>query len=265
MKVEGGMGKQKMRDCWVDDVRGFAIYLNNGLEELIQQKQKSSDYIYLLHCYIGICDSKTILKSIYYLEELIVLKYEECAFLYLVELANQYIENDANIILHLSNKHIMYLLDACQKTCLFNTSLSILRIVRSELNYDKQFDLYYAKVMTQCYDFETALNEVNKLPESNETILYKLIIFEHLGKDEEAKKLLDKLKNKEKIIYDKWYYIILRNSWLLICFQLFQHVFEHLKHIFLCQDLLIRQNKVVLQIELIVKVLLGLVERLNMQ
>lgn len=190
----------------------FYNNIKNGLEELIQQNQKSSDYIYLLHCYIGICDSRKLLKSISYLEELIAFKYEECAFLYLVELANQYIETDENIILHLSKKYIMYLLDSCQKTCVFDTSLSILRIVRSELKCDKQFDLYYAKVLTQCYDFETALDELNKLTESNETVLYKLIIFEHLGKDEEVKKLLNDLSNKEKIIYDKWYYIILRNT-----------------------------------------------------
>lgn len=193
----------------------FLEFYNNikiGLEELIQQKQRSSDYIYLLHCYIGICDSRKLLKSISYLEELIALKYEECAFLYLVELANQYIETDENIILHLSNKYVMYLLDACQKTCVFNTSLSILRIVRSEINSNRQFDLYYAKVMTQCYDFETALNVLNKMMESNETVLYKLIIFEHLGEDEEVKKILNELNSKEKIIYDKWYYIILRNT-----------------------------------------------------
>lgn len=190
----------------------FFNNIKNGLEELIQKKRKSSDYIYLLHCYIGICDSRKLLKSINYLEELIALKYEECAFLYLVELANQYIVTDENIILHLSQKYVIYLLDACQKTCVFNTSLSILRIIRSEISYDRQFDLYYAKVQTQCYDFETALEVLNNMQESNEIVLYKLIIFEHLGKDEEVKKLLNKIINKEKIIYDKWYYVILRNT-----------------------------------------------------
>lgn len=186
--------------------------IKNGLEEIIQKKQQSSDYIYLLHCYIGICDSRKLLSSINYLEELIALKYEGCAFLYLVELANEYIKMEEKIILHLSSKYVMYLLDACQKTCSFNTSLSILNIVHLKDNRDKRFSLYYAKVKTQCYEFETALNELNKLPESNETLLYKIIILEHLGKDCEVKELLDELIKKETVIYDKWYYIILRNT-----------------------------------------------------
>lgn len=190
----------------------FYNNIKNALEEIIQKKQQSSDYIYLLHCYIGICDSRKLLSSINYLEELIALKYEGCAFLYLVELANEYIESEEKIILHLSSKYVTYLLDACQKTCSFNTSLSILHIINLKDNYDKRFSLYYAKVKTQCYEFETALTVLNKLPESNETLLYKLIILEHLGKDLEVKELLDKLMKKETVIYDKWYYIILRNT-----------------------------------------------------
>ena len=190
----------------------FYNNIKNALEEIIQKKQQSSDYVYLLHCYIGICDSRKLLSSINYLEELIKFKYEECAFLYLVELANEYIESEKTIILHLSDKYVRYLLDACQKTCSFNTSLSILHIMESKNEYDNQFRLYYVKVKTQCYEFETALTELSKLPESNETLLYKLIILEHLGKDSEVKKLLDKLMKKETVIYDKWYYIILRNT-----------------------------------------------------
>lgn len=186
--------------------------IKNGLEEIIQKKHQSSDYIYLLHCYIGICDSKKLLNSINYLEELIAFKYEDCAFLYLVELANEYIKSEEKIILHLSSKCVMYLLDACQKTCSFNTSLSILRIVNSKNNPDKRFGLYYIKVKTQCYEFETALNELNKIPESNEKLLYKLIILEHLGRDSEAKNLLDELMSSKTITYDKWYYVILRNT-----------------------------------------------------
>lgn len=199
----------------INSTEEFLEFYNDikiGLEELMQKKRESTDYIYLLHCFIGICDSRKLLNSIEYLEELIELKYEDCAFLYLVELASEYIKMEETIILHLSHKYIIYLLDACQKTCSFTTSLSVLRIVNSKKNHNERFNLYYAKVKTQCYEFETALNELNNLSESNETLLYKLIVLEHLGRDSEVKTLLNNLMQKETVTYDKWYYIILRNT-----------------------------------------------------
>lgn len=186
--------------------------IKNGLEEIIHEKCQSSDYIYLLHCYIGICDSKKLLNSLNYLEELISLKYEKCDFLYLVELTNEYIETEEKIIIHLSNKCILVLLDACQKTCSFKTALSILEIVNQKSVQQNYFSLYHAKVMTQCYEFEAALDELKQLPKSNETLLYKLIVFEHLGMDYDAHSILMELMNDVNVIYDKWYYIILRNT-----------------------------------------------------
>lgn len=186
--------------------------IKNGLEEIIHEKCQSSDYIYLLHCYIGICDSKKLLNSLNYLEELIFLKYENCDFLYLVELANEYVETEEKIIIHLSNECILILLDACQKTCSFKTSLSILEIVNQKSVQQNCFLLYHAKVMTQSYEFEAALNELKQLPKTNETLLYKLIVFEHLGMDHDAHNLLLELMDDLNVVYDKWYYIILRNT-----------------------------------------------------
>lgn len=204
--------------------------IRNGLEEIIHKKCQSSDYIYLLHCYIGICDSKKLLNSLNYLEELIFLKYQNCDFLYLVTLANEYIETEEIIIIHLSNKCIQILLDACQKTCSFKTSLSILEIVNKKSDRQNCFLLYHAKVMTQCYEFKTALDELNQLPKSNETLLYKLIVLEHLGMDDDVNSLLIDLLDGANVIYDKWYYIILRNT---------AHYFEYdqaIENLLVCQD-----------------------------
>ena len=190
----------------------FYYNVKNGLEELVQQKKNSSDYIYLLHCYIGICNGKKTLKSIEYLEELIKLEYNACSFQYLVELTNGYIDSEKNILLHLSELCILNILDACQKTCSFKTSLVILDTIRSGNNWNEKYGVYYVKVMTQLYHFNTALKELESLPENNETLMYKLIILEHLGKEEEISKTLNLLIQNRNIVFNKWYYIILRNT-----------------------------------------------------
>lgn len=190
----------------------FYYNVENGLEELVQQKKDSSDYIYLLHCYIGICNGKKIIKSIKYLNELIKLEYNACSFQYLVELTNKYIGSEKNILLHLSESSILSILDACQKNCSFETSLLILDTIRSGNVWNEKFAIYYVKVMTQLYHFNIALKELELLPENNETIMYKLIILEHLGKEEEISKILTSLIQNSNKVLDKWYYIILRNT-----------------------------------------------------
>lgn len=190
----------------------FYQNVEEGLEELVQQKKESSDYIYLLHCYVGICDGKRILRSIKYLEKLITIKYEACSFLYIVELTENYLDTQKDVLLNLSKHCILYMLDACQKTCSFNISLGILNIIKNSTLWDKHFSIYYVKVMTQLYHFDTALKEIESLPKNNETLMYKLIILEHLCKEDEAKKLLDSFIKSNNIVHDKWYYIILRNT-----------------------------------------------------
>lgn len=190
----------------------FYYNVENGLEELVQQKKESADYIYLLHCYVGICDSKRILKSIKYLEDLIALEYDACSFLYLVELTKMYIDSDGNILLHISCQSILKLLDACQKTCSFEISLKVLEIIKLGNGWNERFGIYYVKVMTQLYHFDTALKEIEVLPNNNETLMYKLIILEHLGKEQEISGLLSSFMQSKDKVYDKWYYIILRNT-----------------------------------------------------
>lgn len=190
----------------------FYYNVEKGLEELVNQKKDSSDYIYLLHCYIGICDGKKIVKSIKYLEDLIKIEYDACSFHYLVELINMYINSEKNILLHLSERYILNILDSCQKICSFETSLKIMEIIRSGNIWNDKYGVYYVKVMTQLYHFSIAIKEIELLPQNNETLMYKLIIFEHLGMNEEISELLNFLIRNKNKVYDKWYYIILRNT-----------------------------------------------------
>lgn len=195
-----------------EDFMEFYYSVEQGLEQIIKNKKGSSDYIYLLHCYIGICDSKRLLKEIKYLEELITLEYNNCSYIYLVELTSEYLCSNEEIINHLSQKSVLELLDACQKTCSFDISLKILKILKGKQKYIEIYCLYNVKVLTQLYKFSEALEEAKMLSKNNETFLYVLNILEHLGKDEEIIALLEAFFNKEDIIRDKWYYLILRNT-----------------------------------------------------
>ena len=112
-----------------EDFFEFYNIVENGLEEIIERKKEDSDYLYLLHCYIGICDTKRLLNRIEFLENLIELKHNESSFLYLVELSNEYLNIDYNVILNLESRSLQLLLDACQKTCSFDVSQEILSLL----------------------------------------------------------------------------------------------------------------------------------------
>lgn len=195
-----------------EDFFEFYNIVENGLEEIIERKKEDSDYLYLLHCYIGICDTKRLLNRIEFLENLIELKHNESSFLYLVELSNEYLNIDYNVILNLESRSLQLLLDACQKTCSFDVSQEILSLLCKFNKMNDKFALYSIKVKTQLYQFDKALDEIKKLPENNETILYKLIILEHLNYRDEIIEILKKFSKNDNIIQDKWYHIILRNT-----------------------------------------------------
>ena len=195
-----------------EDFMDFYNSVEQGLEQIIKNKKGSSDYIYLLHCYIGICDSKRLLKEINYLEDLITLEYNNCSYIYLVELTSEYLCSSEEIINHLAQKSVLKLLDSCQKTCSFNISLKILEILKGKHEYSEIYSLFNVKVLTQLYKFSEALEEAKRLPKNNESFLCVLNILEHLGKDEKIITLLENFFNKEDIIHDKWYYLILRNT-----------------------------------------------------
>lgn len=195
-----------------EDFIDFYLNIEDGLEEIVQNSKNTSDYIYLLHCYVGLCDSTRLIKKVNYLEELIKIKYNDCAFFYIVELTNEYLNNEKNVFVHLSKNIISDLLDSCQKTCSFETSQLLLSIFSNDVNFDENYGLYNVKVLTQLYKFSSALYKIKNIPETNESVLYKLIILEHLGKNEDVLNILSTYLNKKNIIRDKWYYLILRNT-----------------------------------------------------
>ncbi len=176
------------------------------LEELILSKNRDKDYIYLLHCLIGVCGFKDLQRNINYLVDLIAIEYNNCAYYYIVEI----ISNEKEILSFLPQTSIMQLLDSCQKCSEFSFGLEICNKLSNSNQSNNQYTIYAIKFLTQMYDFEQALSLIEIADECNETLVYKLNILQHQGKDSEAKSLINQLI--EKAIKDKWYYIILRNS-----------------------------------------------------
>ncbi|HFR4093464.1 TPA: tetratricopeptide repeat protein, partial [Streptococcus suis] len=91
----------------------------------------------------------------------------------------------------------------------FNGGLAILNSLQQD-NYSKDLQLYYPRFQIQKYEFEEALKSLEKLENSSGTLLYKLNAYGHLGKDQDAIKLLNETMNS--VEKDDFYYIILRNS-----------------------------------------------------
>ncbi len=176
------------------------------LEELILLKNRDKDYIYLLHCLIGVCGFKDLQRNINYLVDLISIEYNNCAYYYITEIISQ----EKEIITFLPKTSINQLLDSCQKCSEFSFGLEICDQFSNDGEHDNKYAIYAIKFLTQMYDFEQALSLIDNTYNSNETLVYKLNILQHQGKDDEAKLLIN--QSIDTINKDKWYYIMLRNS-----------------------------------------------------
>ena len=185
----------------------FYQTIEKTLEELIVKKNNSSDYVYLLHCLIGVCNFKDLQRNIDYLVDLINTEYNNCSYFYVTEI----VSHEKEIVNYLPKSTVLQILDSCQKSSEFILGLSICRQLEEKSSSSYKGTMIYAvKFMTQMYDFDNALEMLEELPRSNKTIMYKLNILQHQGKNQEAKVIVDELLKTN--CKDKWYYIILRNS-----------------------------------------------------
>lgn len=194
-----------------EDFIDFYNSIEKTLEELIICSVNNEDYVYFLHCLIGICSIHDLIRNINRLIELIGIKYNNCAYYYISELFRD-LDNSNEIIKYLPGYSVVQVLDSCQKSSEFSLGLSIYNQWQtSNPNDAANFKIYAIKFLTQMYDFDQALSLIDNLEMSNEIMLYKLIILQHKALDEQAKKIIDGIK-KDCSYKDKWYYLILRNS-----------------------------------------------------
>lgn len=194
-----------------EDFLDFYNSIEKTLEELIVCGVNNEDYVYFLHCLIGICSIHDLIRNINRLIELIGIKYNNCAYYYVTELIRD-LDDSNEIIKCLPVYSIVQILDSCQKSSEFSLGLSIYNQWQSSSPNDAvNFKIYAIKFLTQMYDFDQALSLIDDLEKTNEIMLYKLIILQHKALNEQAKKIIDDIK-KDNPLKDKWYYLILRNS-----------------------------------------------------
>lgn len=192
----------------INDEEFIELYrsVETTLEELIAQKTYKQDYIYLLHCLIGVSSFTDLQKNISYLVELISLEYNNCSFFYIVDL----ISSIKEIINYLPESTIFQVLDSCQKSSEFSLGLEFYNQIKQNPHFINDYSIFAIKYLTQTYDFEQALSLVDNIEITNESTLYKLNILQHQGNDEDAIAIIEKLLINPK--KDKWFYLILRNS-----------------------------------------------------
>ena len=194
-----------------EDFIEFYNSIEKTLEELIISRVDNDDYVYFLHCLIGVCSIHDLMRNINRLIELIGIKYNNCSYYYIAELIRD-IESPYEIIACLPRYSITQILDSCQKASEFSLGLSIYEQWKNNKNSnDSSLEIYAIKFLTQMYNFDQALELIDRLNISNEIVLYKLIILQHKALDDKAKSIVDNmiLNCTDK---DKWYYLVLRNS-----------------------------------------------------
>ena len=175
------------------------------LEQTILSIGIGGELAYLIHCLVHISSLEELRQNIEYIKKLLEIEYRKNSYFYIVSLSKKIF----NLIELLPEKYIHYILNSHQWTSNFNDGLTILRNLKIEY-YSENINLYYPRFLIQLYEFNEALNLLEKLENNSGNLLYKLNAYGHLGKDKEAIKLLN--ENLNSVEKDDFYYIILRNS-----------------------------------------------------
>ena len=191
----------------VFDFTDFCSLLSDSIEDAALNSHGTKDYVYLLHCWVGINSANVLRQKTSLVQELIDIKYKENEYYYIDSVASSLTE----VISYLSPRSINKILISFQRVSDFQAGLNLLNNLRiNEKNLYEQFNIFYVKFLIQTYLFDDALEELQELPDSSEKLLCQTNALQHLGKDTEVRTLLkDKLGLCPK---DENYYIILRNT-----------------------------------------------------
>lgn len=189
------------------DLTNFCSRLSDSLEELAESYHGTKDYSYLLHCWVGINSSENLKKKSSIVQELISIKFKENAYYYIDTVAISIMD----IIIYLPESTIEKILISFQRVSDFKNGISILNSLRylDTVLYGK-FQIFYIKFLIQTYEFDEALEELNKIPSSSAKLLCKTNALQHLGRDSEVEYLLK--TELPTCVTDENYYVILRNT-----------------------------------------------------
>lgn len=185
----------------------FCEKLSSSLESTAMNLHGTKDYAYLLHCWIGINNSKELKSKTSFIQDLINIRYKENAYYYIDTIANSLKE----VVCYLPNDCIEKILVSIQRVSDFSVGIDILNTLRVNAeNIYNQFIIYNIKFLIQTYNFEDALNNLKQIQDSSEKLLCQTNALQHLGRDKEVYALLN--SKLQLCDHDENYYIILRNT-----------------------------------------------------
>jgi hypothetical protein len=181
-----------------------------NIEEIISSKAMSKNELYLLNCLIGLFTANQLQEKIGYVIRAITINYQQCLYNYIDLLYPDIRE----VLTILPNDCIIKILDSFQKTSNFYNGLEMITILKNTLGLTIEYNLFYAKFLTQTYQFYEALAVLEEMNHTDSVILYKMNIYQHLYNDAKAKHLLSILvqNNKDVNSLSDEYYIALRNT-----------------------------------------------------
>lgn len=190
--------------------------LVNSLELMLSNMTPDKEYNYLLHCFVGIFTADQFKSKLNYVIKLLDIQFKANQYYYLVTFYKSACRqhNWIEIINFLPLFSLEQLLDSMQKTSEFYCGMKLLGQIKQSNRQDVgKLMIYEVKYLTQTYCFEQALELIESYDLSEQTILYKLNILQHLGRDVEAKKVVNDLtSHNSEVFHSEYFYVILRNT-----------------------------------------------------
>jgi ABC-type phosphate transport system ATPase subunit len=196
----------------INDENYLEVYSNLllSLEEIIVSSAMGKNELYLLNCLIGLFTAKQLREKISCVIRAITINYQQCLYNYIVLLYPEIKE----VLSVLPEDCIIKILDSFQKTSNFYDGLEIISLLSKSGGLFAEYKLYYAKFLTQTYQFSEALKNLKEMENTDSVILYTMIIYQHLGNDTKVKELLSILleRNENTNFFSDDFYIALRNT-----------------------------------------------------
>lgn len=178
-----------------------------SLENIINNNGKTTDYAYLIHCWIGISTFDELRSNVNIIEELISIKFKENAYYYI----NDIVLKIKDVLIYFNDIIIKKVMIAFQRVSDFNNGLALLQELKlNNTAAYRNVKIFYAKFLIQTYNFEDALNVLGEMEVTTESLLCRINALQHLGMDYDVKCLIQ----NELPLCEKTddYYIILRNT-----------------------------------------------------
>lgn len=196
--------RQILTDSEMVQLRTSAL---RALENLVSVTHAASDYVYLLHCLVGLMDVSYARGRIFQIAQLIDLQYEAESYSYIVAVGKEF----QDILEIFPRTTLVRVLDAVQRCSEFYFGLAMIARLRpAEALRNEELALAEAKFLMQIYRYEEALDLLDELPRSGKVDMYRVMALQYVSRDEEARREVRRVAKREVLSDSEG--IILRNA-----------------------------------------------------